>query len=253
MLNKNNLTENNLIVCDRGEQFVSVLYNEAPETEKLEFTSHLQTCQACQDEFAAFVEIKNSFADLRENNLTLLESPLIAVPGRKSETLIATNKSNWLDGVRDFFPFSQMWWRGAFASIAFVVCATLLFIFSFAALDQIGSDKTVVKNDKLEQNQSFPTKNVVRESVVVAPTVTNDQTVQENGFSAKNIQSAPVKLPPSVNKRASFRLSARNSLKSSKTKLLPARSPQVEDVLPVEETDNTPRLSDLLDEVGSLE
>lgn len=44
--------------CERGELLVSVLYGEATPAEQAEFEAHRRECAACEDEFAAFGQVR---------------------------------------------------------------------------------------------------------------------------------------------------------------------------------------------------
>ena len=46
--------------CHRAEDLVSYLYGEASEADALDFSKHLQQCDACGSEFAIFNQVHES-------------------------------------------------------------------------------------------------------------------------------------------------------------------------------------------------
>lgn len=104
--------------CERADDLVSVLYGEASEGERRDFELHLQQCGNCRTEFSAFVQVRESIGDWRDEALTGFVSAHAApAPVRKSA----------LAAWRQFFDLSPLWLKGAvgFAAVIFCVLAVL--------------------------------------------------------------------------------------------------------------------------------
>ena len=56
-------------VCHRAEDLVTYLYGEAGESDARDFRAHLQQCDACRSEFAAFDQMHESILVWRNDAL----------------------------------------------------------------------------------------------------------------------------------------------------------------------------------------
>ncbi|HEY7786452.1 MAG TPA: hypothetical protein VIB00_17105 [Pyrinomonadaceae bacterium] len=110
--------------CDRTDNLISLLYDEASEAEILNFKEHLRSCSQCRDEYASFTEIRKPIIAWRQQSLGYVTSPLVqsleSEPARRSA----------IGAVREFFNLSPMWLQGAvaFASVLFCVLVVLTVI-----------------------------------------------------------------------------------------------------------------------------
>ena len=62
-------------VCHRAEDLVTYLYGEASESDARDFRAHLQQCDACRGEFAAFGQMHESIVVWRNEALGASFSP----------------------------------------------------------------------------------------------------------------------------------------------------------------------------------
>jgi hypothetical protein len=117
--------------CERAEDLVAYLYNEAAPEEARDFRRHLTSCSVCRDELTAFGGVREVVGEWRAEALSAVPSLGI------SESLLGVSESLKNDAarpaperkrsavaaLREFFSLSPMWLRaGAFAAML-VVCA----------------------------------------------------------------------------------------------------------------------------------
>ena len=105
--------------CQRADDLLAYLYDEANEVEKVAFTRHLQECASCRTEFNAFQGVRNGMAAWRSEILSTAPARLVTdyAPASQQPSLAAA----W-SALREFFTLSPLWLRGAtaFAGLAFV-------------------------------------------------------------------------------------------------------------------------------------
>jgi hypothetical protein len=105
--------------CQRAEDLPAYLYNEVSETEKQDFTRHLEDCALCQTELASFQGVRAGMAAWRSEILRTAPARLVTdyAPASPQPSLTAA----WA-ALREFFTLSPLWLRGAtaFAGLAFV-------------------------------------------------------------------------------------------------------------------------------------
>jgi anti-sigma factor RsiW len=108
---KNNATND----CDRKEDLVAYLYDEASAPERASFARHLKDCVSCRSELMAFGRVRD---DLSAWQVGFSPRAEIALPKRK------------LDILREFITLFPVWARGA--ALAAASAALLLGALSFA-------------------------------------------------------------------------------------------------------------------------
>jgi hypothetical protein len=120
----------NTNTCERVDDLIGFLYGELGESEARRFEHHLSECAACEAEFAAFGQIRESILDWRNESLGLGRSP--AVAGSQVLAPVAAEprmhaKQSAIAALREFFTLSPLWMKGAtaFAALLFCVCAVL--------------------------------------------------------------------------------------------------------------------------------
>lgn len=119
----------NLNTCDRVDDLIGLLYGELSESEVLSCERHLRECVACEAEFTAFGQIRESMVEWRNESLGLATLPTAAA-GERSVTVVAQSSRPTRSAVaalREFFALSPFWMKGAtaFAGVVFCVCAVL--------------------------------------------------------------------------------------------------------------------------------
>jgi hypothetical protein len=112
-------------VCHRAEDLVSYLYGEAGPADALDFRSHLQKCDACGSEFAAFTQVHSSIQDWRREALGASFNPA-AVAEPAIQFVRHERKLSALAALREFFSVSPLWLRGATAFAALLLCVLVV-------------------------------------------------------------------------------------------------------------------------------
>jgi hypothetical protein len=117
-------------VCHRAEDLVSYLYGEASASDAFDFRNHLQKCEACRSEFAAFNQVHDSMQVWRSEALGASLAPgAIAEPAIEAAPVVRQGrKLSALAALREFFTVAPLWLRGAtaFAALLLFVLGVLM-------------------------------------------------------------------------------------------------------------------------------
>jgi anti-sigma factor RsiW len=112
--------------CHRAEDLVTYLYGEASEADALDFSKHLQQCDACRSEFGVFNQVHDSILTWRNEALGVAFDPrAVAIDSavESSQFVRHERKLSALAALREFFTVSPLWLRGATAFAALLLCA----------------------------------------------------------------------------------------------------------------------------------
>jgi len=112
--------------CHRAEDLVTYLYGEASEADALDFSNHLQQCDACRSEFGVFNQVHDSILTWRNEALGVAFDPrAVAIDSavESSHFVRHERKLSALAALREFFTVSPLWLRGATAFAALLLCA----------------------------------------------------------------------------------------------------------------------------------
>jgi hypothetical protein len=116
--------------CERGNDLVSFLYGEANESEAQNFKSHLEWCQDCQSEMAAFGEVRGSIGTWKDESLAGFVSAHAVAPMRSKSAMAA---------LRQFFDLSPLWMKCAVGFAGISLCLLL-----GLALTRLGAEPPTV-------------------------------------------------------------------------------------------------------------
>src|SRR2546429_8131072 len=111
--------------CHRAEDLVTYLYGEASEVDALDFSKHLQQCDACRSEFGVFNQVHESILTWRNEALGIAFDPrAVAIDSavESSHFVRHERKLSALAALREFFTVSPLWLRGATAFAALLLC-----------------------------------------------------------------------------------------------------------------------------------
>lgn len=162
--------------CAYGETLVEYLYGEASGTRKSEFEKHLNNCEACADELAAFSGVHFAIDDWKAKEFAPLAAPLIEIP---YERKIEVSKGSWLSAfVRDLFSLSPRAWTLTTATAAVLVVCVGIALFALNA----------GKNDELTQTN----KNT---KPAVVPSSEKTQSANDNQNKQQNKDVSPNEAP----------------------------------------------------------
>jgi len=119
-------------VCHRAEDLVTYLYGEASESDARDFRAHLQQCDACRSEFAAFDQMHESILVWRNEALGASFTPaaVVAEPSGAATQSRPEHRLSAVAALREFFSVSPLWLRGATAFAGLLICALFIFAVS---------------------------------------------------------------------------------------------------------------------------
>jgi hypothetical protein len=261
--------------CGFAEDLVSFLYGEINSAEKAEFEKHLDNCSNCDQELAGLGFVRSSIGDLREEMLSVLETQTFEIPYNESQKTFATSAKSktsrsWIDRLRNLFSLSSSWATAtsAFAFLVVLVGITI-FVFNFSKPNQVLEVKiegitnqnalkvTPNETDFAKQSEEInqPEQNLAVEKTPekIDSKINNINPVPQKNVAEVNPKS--FKTPKNVreNRKPNEKTIAQtngNPAKDSKnTERLKTDAPKLTNFS--EEDDNSLRLADLFDEVGS--
>jgi hypothetical protein len=263
--------KNNNSSCQFAEEIVSFLYGEMTEKTKQNFELHLPDCHSCNEELAAFGVVRSSISDWKEKEFSNLLMPEIVLPiEQKTFTLVENKTQNrsWFASISEFFTLSPAWMMATTACAALLICIGLVFV-------AVSSRTNSGEMAKEVNQKTSPTPPVSKENTNSSPT----NSVSDTAEKEKPIQSAeppkelaesgkstnPIKKPLPVADLKPIQPKAK-IIPASTTTTSPVKkneTPKVEtnknkvkqnNNLPnlqnEDEEDDSPRLSDLFDEIG---
>ncbi len=112
--------------CERANELIACLYNEATEAEAKSFAAHIQDCAACRTESASFGMVRESIAAWRTESLGFPSSTALQPESALvSEAATATHSRarSAFAALREFFTVSPAWMGASTAFAAIAVCA----------------------------------------------------------------------------------------------------------------------------------
>jgi anti-sigma factor RsiW len=109
--------------CQRADDLLAYLYDEANEAERLDFTRHLEACRPCQTELAAFQGVRQDMAAWRGEILSAAPARLVTDYAPAPQPSLA---AAWA-ALREVFTLSPLWLRGATAFAGLAVAGLLVF------------------------------------------------------------------------------------------------------------------------------
>ena len=112
-------------VCHRAEDLVTYLYGEASEVEAIDFTEHLQQCDACRSEFGVFQQVHDSILLWRNEALGAALGPVaVSAESRVDSTQFVQpeRRLTAFAALREFFSVSPLWLRAATGFAALLLC-----------------------------------------------------------------------------------------------------------------------------------
>ena len=130
--------------CHRAEDLVTYLYGEASEADALDFSKHLQQCDACRSEFGVFNQVHDSILTWRNEALGAAFDPrAVAIDSavESSQFVRHERKLSALAALREFFTVSPLWLRGATA-----FAALLLLVLGIATVVRLSQKPIEVAN-----------------------------------------------------------------------------------------------------------
>ena len=256
MLNNNHKNP----ACAFAEPLISYLYGEIGGAEKVEFEAHLKSCAACSNELAELGFARTAVQEWRVEEFDKLATPIFEVPSNFVENpAVAANPRSWFSDWRQIFSFKPALALSAMA-IVIALFGVSLFVFNFKSGNEIAGKTS---NEIVKTN--------------VSPTI--EKTVQQlNDTAGNNADKAiafPENLPPKFADKksvapksptikvsmnapknnstggAAIRIVQNTNRENKKSPAAPKSSKIPSLIDSPEEEDNSVRLADLFDEIGT--
>lgn len=237
------------VSCARAEDLVTYLYGEASRSEAVEFEGHMEHCDSCRNELAAFSRVREDVVEWRNQSLPSFESSSAIAPALSGAS-VATPKRSALAALREFFTLSPMWMRAATAASMIVVCALLVFTVAHFSetprtiVKVVPTGPTQAELDAMVQKQAEELRR--KEQQEASASVPEKRLVEvpvEN-----NVVTRP-KLKRSATSQSTVALKQQNrSTPDNVSSSQAARQQLAELVQRQKEDDGLPRLSDLIDD-----
>lgn len=258
-MSRNNNHNHSSPSCAYAEELISYLYGEADAGEKIKFEAHLPNCAPCADELASFGLVRSAVLDWRAQDFSKLETPLIEIPARQSNSsfapAVAAEESNsWFGGLRKLFSLNP---ATAAAFAVLVIGAGLAFyLFGFSGESEIANrnaDKnlaTAIASPPVEIKK----QSEITDDKIAAPVV--EIKTPDSKAEKSNAPSQPVvkvsTVEPKNNNNSRARVVKESNGDARKTS--PVRKQPIPNLNDAdEEEDETLRLADLFAELDTKE
>lgn len=109
------------LICERGDDLISFLYQELDEREVLTFEQHLAGCASCSRERSSFSEIRNGVIAWRDQSLGIIDQ-------RPGLAFSYAEKPSALAAIRQFFALSPLWLKASVAFASVLLFAAVAFL-----------------------------------------------------------------------------------------------------------------------------
>ena len=106
--------------CDHANELIAFLYDELNDVESRAFRVHVDGCSSCNEELAAFSNIRSSVVAWRDESLGGAASPVVMPSGAVARA--STPDRSALAALREFFVLSPAWLKGAVAFATLLLC-----------------------------------------------------------------------------------------------------------------------------------
>lgn len=242
--------------CANAELLISYLYDETSQAEKTAFETHLKDCAACSEELNGFNFARIAVQEWRVADLDSLPTPIFEIPAQTIVQSKSEKSVSWFDNLNQIFSF-----KPALAMSALIV---LIALFGIAAF--VFNFKT--ENDSIAEN----VKDKELTKTTVSPTVEKkgERKVEEINSKVESDETKSISAPEKIIEKNSLPVKSATTVKVSNqtTKNIPVKAVQNDtkkvtnkniapksDVPPIveadDEEDDSIRLTDLFDEIGT--
>lgn len=255
--------------CGFGEKLVSYLYDEISGLEKEKFDIHLDDCKSCVEEYSSFGIVRSSLGEWRDFEFAPLETPQINLSTFEPVAVAeSTGRGSWLKLIQSFFITTPRW----VTTVSFATVLAVILGIGIAGLnnsyspdvsegkrgtDQVETEVTEqIKpiNKTVESANNDPTYD---ETIVPKPELLKGTPPNDSGFpksaatkeKRRTDNSLTAKEPKVKTTNRPNETATANKNRTVDKNLIPGEIPKLTN-FPVEE-DNSLRLADLFDEIGS--
>jgi hypothetical protein len=205
-----NMMETNDPRCERADELLKVLYEEASDAEASSFQQHLLSCSSCREEFTSLRTIRSSLVAWRQESLPTFSSAMREPAAGRTPSPIAA--------LRAFFSLSPLWMKGAVAcvSVLFCILAALAVFNSRKEPQAVNQDRSLsasqiedLVNKRAQQKfDEMKARDEQKAVVAVADNTVQRQTIQSpSKRTARSQQQRPLTRAERVQLAADLRLS----------------------------------------------
>lgn len=220
--------------CPLTDEIVSYIYGEIDGVERNGFETHLADCVECTDDFAAISNARFSVFEWRKEEFDQLASPSILIPELAKSAVLVDKDAGWFGALAGVLSFA----RSPLAAAALLLGAlgvgfiALAYFTDAAALVATNTDVRLPVVENNEPEDKGP--------VIDAPAP--EQTAGPAKSSAPSRRRPLYDAVPAATKGA-----VKNRVKQGESPRI-AKKPVLNDFQ--DETDDSLRLTKLLDEIG---
>jgi hypothetical protein len=218
-------------MCEFDESIVSYLYGELPVAESERFEDHLLDCIACADEFASFASSRYEVYESAKE-FAKIPTPVFVIPSRESVSL----------GERVRRIFVTHWgWSTAGAAFASIAIAVGL---GYYALQPTGSDIAAVAplpEEIVTVTREGEVRSAEIETTAPAATAERQPVISKVKIGPPNLKQAGTPRSRVIPQQTRLAASRRQTLSS----------PRLTEF--ADDSDDSLRLAELFDDVGSSE
>lgn len=214
-------------LCSDSGDMLAYLYNEMVPVDRERFESHLADCGRCIDDFAELSQSRYPVFEWKKAEFDPLPTPRIAIEYKASAS------ASWVQKVRQAFAFKPTLGFGAAAATVLAAIVTAVMLFGGSASDQ-----------ELAR-EIEPAASPVRVASDVVPS--GDETAE-----VRSQEQVPPVAPKAVQTSTTNRPAVRTAKPRASQPKKPDRAVPVISALEDEEDDSL-RLTDIFDEIGTSE
>jgi len=252
MLNNNHKN----LDCTFAESLVSYLYDEIGSAEKYAFEAHLENCAPCIEELKEFGFARTAIHEWRTADFDCLPTPIFEIPTQTTKSVRETQKSpTWFDGWKQIISF-----KPAMAMAALVILIALFsiaaFVFNFKTDEPLAENHKEKELIKVAVSPTVEKRNEDKKEIAIAKNpeslsvTTVNPTVNIEDRKPVTVKPAAAKVSTAMPKNGQIKViqtdvrrnpKANTTQKSEVPRLTEAEA----------EEDDSVRLADLFDEIGT--
>ncbi len=244
------------IDCAFAEHLIAYLYDEIGWAEKVKFETHLEKCSECRIELTKFGLARSAIREWRVEKFDILPTPQFEIPsnGVQIQTAAATESRSRFASWRQLFNFGPAL---AAASIVIVMVVTAFLTFNrhsdqeiAGTINNVSSGKIAVSPTVEKSVNPSETPEIAR---IGSPIVKSNVPAADKKSSAVRIQA--VRTSPNQTRVNSggdqSPKAAQPSGKSDEKRNTTTKSAVPRLIETDDDEDNSVRLTDLFDEIGT--
>lgn len=216
-------------VCSYSDDILAYLYKEMAAADRETFETHLADCGACIDDFAELSQSRYPVFEWKKAEFDPLPTPPIGIPDKAAASI------SWMQKIRYAFAFRPALGLGAAAAAVFASILTAFILFGGS-----GSDQEVAREIEPAASPARVVPNVVSTGEATAD-VRSQEPVPAPYVAPKVVQTS------TSNKPAVRAVKPKASQPKKRDEPVPVLSTLDED------EDDSLRLSDIFDEIGTSE